>query len=211
MGRLDEYERVQVESRAEWRAWLAANHGRTESIWLVTFKKGSGRGTVPYDDVVEEALAFGWVDSQTRALDAERSMLLLSPRRRGSKWSRTNKERVERLLAAGLMHPAGLAKVEAAKVDGTWTALDEVETLAIPADLAQALGATSHASEKFAAFSRSSRRGILEWLSNARTEATRQKRVAEIATLAAIGIRANYPEDRAKLEGARRDGLLPPG
>ncbi|MEJ1937473.1 YdeI/OmpD-associated family protein, partial [Nostoc sp. NIES-2111] len=175
MGRLDQYERVQVESRAEWRAWLAANHGRTESIWLVTFKKGSGRGTVPYDDVVEEALAFGWVDSLPRSLDEQRTMLLLSPRRSGSNWSRINKERVARLLAAGLMHPAGLAKVEAAKADGTWTALDEVETLAIPADLAQALAAAPPAAERFAAFSSSSRRGILEWLSNARTQATRQK------------------------------------
>jgi uncharacterized protein YdeI (YjbR/CyaY-like superfamily) len=106
----DHLEQVEVKSRAELRAWLAANHQQVESIWLVTYKKAVADWYVDYDAVVEECLCFGWVDSLTRAKDDKRSMLLLAPRKDKSAWSRSNKRRVEKLLAADLMEPPGLQK-----------------------------------------------------------------------------------------------------
>jgi uncharacterized protein YdeI (YjbR/CyaY-like superfamily) len=188
--------RVQVESRAEWRAWLAANHIQAESIWLVTFKKAAGERYLPYDDVVEEALCFGWIDSLGRTLDHERTMLLLSPRKAGSGWSKVNKERIERLVAEDMMAAPGLAKIERAKADGSWSRLDEVEALVIPDDLAQALSRHEGAAANFEAFPRSAKRGILEWIMQARRPETRAKRIAETALLAAENRRANDYRNR---------------
>lgn len=178
-------------TRTEWRAWLEQNHTRTEGIWLVSYKKATGKPRVNYDESVEEALCFGWIDSKGNKLDDERSLLWFAPRKRGTGWSKPNKQRVEKLLAAGLMAPAGLAKIEAAKADGSWSALDAVEALEIPPDLAAALAATPNAEVYFTAFPRSAKRGILEWISNAKTAETRAKRIEETARLAAENIRAN--------------------
>lgn len=178
-------------SRAEWRAWLAANHTQPEGVWLVSYKKASGKPRFSYDEAVEEALCFGWVDSKPNKLDDERSLLWFAPRKAGTGWSRPNKERVERLIAAGLMAPAGQAKVDAAKQDGSWSALDEVEALIVPPDLEEALAAYAMARRNFDAFPRSARRGILEWIVSAKTAATRAKRVAETARLAEENVRAN--------------------
>jgi uncharacterized protein YdeI (YjbR/CyaY-like superfamily) len=178
-------------SRAEWRAWLEANHARTAGIWLVSYKKDTGKPRVEYDEAVEEAVCFGWIDSKANKLDDERSMLWMSPRKPGTGWSRSNKERVERLIAQGLMAPPGLAKIEAAKQDGTWNALDAVEALEIPADLAQALDAYPFARQNFEAFPRSVKRAILEWISTAKKPETRARRVEETARLAEENVRAN--------------------
>ena len=178
-------------TRDEWRAWLEANHTRPDGVWLVTFKRATGKPRVEYEEAVEEALCFGWVDSKANALDEERSILWFAPRKKGSGWSKPNKERVERLLAAGKMAPAGLAKIEAAKADGSWALLDEVEQLIIPPDLLAALAAAPPAAENFAAFPRSVKRGILEWITQAKRAETRAARVAETARLAAEGKRAN--------------------
>jgi uncharacterized protein YdeI (YjbR/CyaY-like superfamily) len=178
-------------TRAEWRAWLAQNHTRAEGVWLVTYKKTTGKPRVEYEEAVEEALCFGWIDSKGNKLDEERSLLWIAPRKSGSNWSRSNKERVERLLAAGQMTPAGLAKIEAAQADGTWNALDAVEALEIPPDLELALGSYSAAKQNFEAFPRSAKRAILEWIANAKRPETRAKRVEETARLAQENIRAN--------------------
>lgn len=178
-------------SRAEWRAWLAANHARPNGVWLVTFKKATGKPRLDYEEAVEEALCFGWVDSKPGKLDDERSRLWFAPRKPGSGWSRSNKDRVARMTAAGRMATAGLAKVEAAKRDGTWDLLNDVEALDVPPDLAAALAANPPAAAHFAAFPRSVRRGILEWILQAKRPDTRAKRVAETARLAAANERAN--------------------
>ena len=178
-------------TREEWRAWLEAHHARPEGAWLVTFKRATGQPRVEYEEAVEEALCFGWVDSKANALDEARSILWFAPRKKGSGWSKPNKERIERLLAAGKMTPAGLAKVEAAKADGSWTLLDDVEQLIIPPDLLAALAAAPPAAENFDAFPRSVKRGILEWITQAKRAETRAARVAETARLAAEGKRAN--------------------
>jgi uncharacterized protein YdeI (YjbR/CyaY-like superfamily) len=195
--RLDDLPRLVMSSRAEWRAWLEANHDRSGSLWLVTYKKASGRPTLSNDDIVEEALCFGWIDSLPRKLDSERTMLLLSPRKPGSLWSALNKRRAERMIAAGLMRPAGLALIEAAQADGSWTALDAVEALAIPDDLAAALDARPPARTHFEAFPRSAKRGILEWILQAKRPETRARRVEETARLAERNERANQWRGRA--------------
>jgi uncharacterized protein YdeI (YjbR/CyaY-like superfamily) len=182
---------VHPATRAEWRAWLEQNHTRKEGVWLISFKQATGKPRVTYDEAVEEALCFGWIDSKGNRLDNERTMLWFAPRKPRTGWSRLNKERVERLIESGLMTPAGLAKIEAAKQDGSWAALDAVEDLQIPPDLAQALTDHPPAQEYFEAFPRSVKRGILEWISNAKKLETRAKRIEETARLAAENKRAN--------------------
>jgi len=182
---------VHPKTRAEWRTWLEQNHTRKEGVWLVTYKKTTGKPRVEYDESVEEALCFGWIDSKGNKLDDERTLLWFAPRQAGSNWSASNKERVERLIAAGLMTPAGLAKIEAAKTDGSWHALDAVEALEIPPDLNKALSAYSAAMQNFDAFPRSVKRATLEWIANAKRPETRAKRIEETARLAQDNIRAN--------------------
>lgn len=182
---------IHPETRAEWRAWLEQNHMRAKGIWFIAYKKSTGKPRVEYEESVEEALCFGWIDSKGSKLDEERSMQWFAPRKVGSNWSGPNKERVERMIAAGLMTPAGLTKIEAAKADGSWNALDAVEALEIPPDLEAALRSYSAARENFEAFPRSVKRGILEWIVSAKKPETRAKRVEETAHLAQENIRAN--------------------
>jgi uncharacterized protein YdeI (YjbR/CyaY-like superfamily) len=158
---------------------------------LVFNKKSSGKPHVSYEEGVEEALCFGWIDSKGGLVDTERSKLYYAPRNPKSNWSRPNKERIARLTAAGLMREAGLKMVEIAQKTGTWTALDEVENLVVPEDLQAALEAWPTAAAHFEAFPRSAKRGILEWILNAKTPETRQKRLEETARLANDNIRAN--------------------
>jgi len=186
---------VEITSRAVWRHWLSRHHTRSSSIWLVIWKKGRGPH-VPYGDIVEEALCFGWIDSRPAKLDDDRSMLLLSPRKPGSAWSKLNKERVERLTAAGFMAAAGLRAVDDAKIRGTWTKLDSVETLSVPPDLEDAFAKAPAAREFFDNFPPSSRRGILEWIGQAKRSDTRAARIAETVRLAALNIKANFPKGR---------------
>lgn len=169
---------VEPAGRAEWRAWLAAHHADSQGVTLAVGKKGASVTTLTYDDAVEEALCFGWIDSTTRALDADRYTILVTPRKRGSVWARSNKERVKRLTAAGLMTPAGQAAIDAAKADGSWTILDEVEAGIVPHDLADALDAAGVA-ERFAALTPSVQKMALYRIASAKRPDTRAKRIAE--------------------------------
>lgn len=188
---MEDRPRVQVESRAAWRAWLEDNHAAGEGIWLVTYKKHCGEKYVSYDEIVEEALCFGWIDSTQRTVDKDRSQQWLTPRKAGSGWSRSNKERVERLAAAGLMTPAGQAKIDAAKADGSWSALDAIENLEIPTDLAAAFAAYPSARGNYEAFPHSAQRRILLWIHSAKRPATRARRIEETARLAEDNVQAN--------------------
>jgi uncharacterized protein YdeI (YjbR/CyaY-like superfamily) len=182
---------VHPPTRAVWRAWLEKHHARPDGVWVITYKKAAGKPTLSYDDLVEEALCFGWVDSKPGKLDAERTMLYVAPRKAGSGWAKPNKDRVERLLAAGEMAPAGSAKVEAAMADGSWAKLDAVEALVVPDDLAAAFGRHPGSAGFYEAFPRSAKRGILEWIVQAKRPETRANRVEETARLAAKNERAN--------------------
>ena len=187
--RAEEGERFHPESRAEWRAWLAGHHDRRDEVWLVLWRQWSGRTGLTYEEAVQEALCFGWIDGKSAGVDDERTMLRFSPRKRGSGWARSNKLRVERLLAEGLMTEAGLALIEEAKRDGSWTRLDAVEDLVVPDDLAAALAGHPGARENWDGFPRSVRRAALLGIVEAKRPETRAKRVAETARLTARGER----------------------
>ena len=121
----DDGDRVHAESAADWAAWLERHHERREGVWLTTWRPRTGKPVLGYEDAVVEALRFGWIDSKARRVDESRTSIVLTPRKYRSNWSGPNRERVERLVAADLMAPAGLAAIERAKVDGTWGAADE--------------------------------------------------------------------------------------
>jgi len=182
-------------SRKQLRTWLERNHDRDSGLWLVLNKKRSGKAVITYDEVVEELLCFGWVDSKPNKLDEDHSLLWIAPRKVGSNWSRLNRERVERLIASGQMTPAGSLKIEQAKADGSWAALDLVESLELPDDLKATLSSFPNALEHFSAFPRSVKRGILEWIQNAKKPETRKKRIQETSELAAENRRANQWRD----------------
>lgn len=182
---------VHPHSREAWRSWLADHHQREDGVWLVRFKKATGQPTLSNAEITKEALCVGWVDSLPRKVDDERSKLYVAPRRSGSNWSRLNKEYVAELEAAGRMSEAGRAKVQAAKHDGSWTALDDVEHLVVPEDLAEAFETHPGSAAFWEDFPRSVKRGILEWILNAKRAPTRATRIAETARLAAQNKRAN--------------------
>ncbi len=181
---------MQPEDRAAWRAWLARNHDTARGAWVVTWRKASGREGPGYEDLVEEALCFGWIDSKGGTVDEHRTRLLVTPRKPGSGWSRPNKQRIERLEAAGLIAAPGWAAIEAAKADGSWTRLDAVEDLVVPDDLAAAFDGRPGSRAAWDGFPRSARRAMLEWIVSARRPATRSARVEETARRAAAGERA---------------------
>lgn len=178
-------------SEAEWRAWLAEHHERADGVWLIRFKAGAARSNLSLEQSIRQALCFGWIDSLPRALDDERTMLYFAPRKPGSNWSRLNRDRVEDLEVQGLLEPAGIEKIEAARADGSWSALDAVDRLEIPADLQAAFDRFPGSREEWDGFPPSIRRGILEWILNAKRPATRLKRLDETASLAKKGERAN--------------------
>jgi uncharacterized protein YdeI (YjbR/CyaY-like superfamily) len=183
---------VDVKDRAGWRRWLQRHHEQTAGIWLVIHKKGSTSGSLAYDEAVEEALGFGWIDSKPNKLDDARYKLWMAPRKPKSPWSALNKRRVEALTAAGMMSDAGLEAVERAKANGSWDALQRSDTLTVPVDLARAFKASPEAKRNFDAFPPSSRRTILEWIHAAKRPETRARRVEETVRLAAENIRANH-------------------
>lgn len=178
-------------SRQHWRKWLEKNHQKEKCIWLIIFKKDSGVATVNYQEAVDEALCFGWIDSKANKRDEKSYYQFFAKRNPASKWSKVNKLKVSRLAQQGLMTKAGWDAVKVAKKRGTWTALNEVERLVVPPDLQQLLDADVQARQNWELFSRSSRRGILEWISNARKPETRQKRIAATVELASKNIKAN--------------------
>jgi uncharacterized protein YdeI (YjbR/CyaY-like superfamily) len=185
---------IPVTSRAAWRRWLEEQHATSTGVWAVTVKKAAlarDEAYVSAVDLNEECLCFGWIDSKPGRIDERHTALLCTPRKPGSGWSQVNKDRLERLLAEGLVAPPGLAAIERARRDGSWTRLDEVDLLKVPADLALALDALPPARAQFDAFPTSARRGILEWIGSAKTPGTRAKRVAETARLAQDNVRAN--------------------
>ena len=192
---VDGREIVEAPGRAAWRLWLAEHHEQRDAIWLV-FHKQTSDGTSPsYEEAVEEALCFGWIDSTVNRLDERRSLQLFAPRKPRSTWSKSNKERVARLESEGLLAPAGIAAIAVAKANGSWTALDAAERLEEPPELAAALDADAAARENWNGFSPSSRKAILWWVTSAKRPETRAKRIEQTARMAARGLRAQFDRD----------------
>ncbi|WP_276975550.1 YdeI/OmpD-associated family protein [Flavobacterium filum] len=179
-----ERETFYPKNRQEWREWLIKNHDTQQSIWLIYYKKKTNIPTVSYSDAVDEALCFGWIDSKSKPIDNEKFMQFFCKRKPKSVWSKVNKEKIERLTKQGLMTKAGFDIVEIAKQNGSWTILDEAEALIIPPDLEDAFEQRPHAKTYFVSLSRSDKRNILQWLTLAKKQETRLKRIAEIVELA---------------------------
>jgi uncharacterized protein YdeI (YjbR/CyaY-like superfamily) len=166
-------------SRADWRRWLASNPDRDEGLWVAYRKKSSGLLGPLYDDLVEEALCFGWIDSRVRRVDDDRVIQWFSPRRAGGIWSACNKERIERLVGEGLMTERGQAAIDAAKADGSWSQHDDIDALLMPAELEHALAATPKAQSAYEALSASAKKQHLWAIHSAKRPATRARRIEE--------------------------------
>jgi uncharacterized protein YdeI (YjbR/CyaY-like superfamily) len=147
-----DFKLFEPKSRVAWRTWLLKNHTQPESIWLVLAKKDSGLPSLTVEDAVEEALCFGWIDSVPNKMDDARYKLLLSPRKPKSNWSKVNKQRVARMIKAGLMTDAGMNMIMLAKKTGTWSALNDISKLTLPGDLKTALATYPKAAIYFEAF-----------------------------------------------------------
>ena len=183
-------EEFYAKDREAWRGWLEANHASERAVWLV-YDKGAGRA-LSYDDIVEEALCFGWVDSKPGTVSATQSKLYVSARKPASAWSKANKARIDKLTAQGLMTQAGQEAVDRARRNGAWDKLNASDALEVPPELARALAANPAAKAFYDGMAPSSQRIILEWIYAAKTDATRDKRVAETVDLAAEGIKAHH-------------------
>lgn len=173
-----------VTDREEWRSWLEKNHSTEKEIWLIYYKKHTGRPRIPYDDAVEEALCFGWIDSTVKRIDGEKYCQRFTPRRKKSGWSKLNKARVKELIKNGKMDDAGFVKIEAAKRNGMWDRVTEpVIVDAIPASLERALSDNKKAKEFFCGLSPSCQKQYAGWIASAKREETREKRIAEAVRL----------------------------
>lgn len=187
----DETEICYPHNVAEWRDWLEQHHQSHSAVWLVQHHKASGRPSISWSEAVDVALCFGWIDSKKIAVEKGCTHQLFTRRKAKSTWSKINKDKVERLVAEGLMTEAGLKAVEIAQQNGSWNALDEVEALLIPKDLEQALEEKAGAKDFFLGLSKSAKKGMLYWVISAKRKETRFRRIEEIATLAALGRKPN--------------------
>ncbi|MEM1302731.1 MAG: YdeI/OmpD-associated family protein [Pseudomonadota bacterium] len=182
---MPEFLEVEVLSRADLRDWLAGNHAQAGTAWLVFYKKHTDH-YLSIDEIVSELLCWGWVDSVTRGVDADRTSIRISPRNPKSAWSAVNKRKIAENRAARLMQPAGEKMVQIAQENGMWTFLDDVERLEVPDDLATALGALRSVWD---GYPRNVKRGTLEWIKTAKRADTRAKRIASVVEDAAQGLR----------------------
>lgn len=185
-------ERLEPRDRQAWRRWLDKNGSSSRGIWLILCKKNSGSIRISYEEAVEEALCFGWIDNKPNSLDEKRFLLHFAPRKPKSVWSQRNKQRVKKLIADGLMTDAGMKKIEAAKDDGSWNRLDAIDRLEVPADLMKALSANKKAGKNFGSFSNSSKKIILFWIDSAKRPETRSARIKETVSLVARNIKVNH-------------------
>ncbi|HET6297860.1 MAG TPA: YdeI/OmpD-associated family protein [Kribbella sp.] len=186
-------EAVLFDGVAEWRDWLAANGQSERSLWVVVRRHRNDGPGLDYVAAVEHALCFGWVDSKTIRRDAESTYQCFTPRNPRSTWSQSNRDRVERLIAEGLMAEAGQEVVDRARQTGTWDRLAEAQNGIIPADLQLELDRNPAAAHHFQAFPPSSKRLILEWITLAKRPETRARRIHQTVTLATENRRANHP------------------
>jgi uncharacterized protein YdeI (YjbR/CyaY-like superfamily) len=191
-GALLAFEKVYAKDRVAFRVWLEQNHTTAPGIWLVYYKKNSGKPSISYPEAVKEALCFGWIDSKVNAIDDECYMQVFTPRKPKSVWSALNKKYIAELLEQNLIMPAGLKCIEIAKQNGQWESLDKVEALEVPDDLAKLFSKNKAAKANFEKFPPSSRKLILQWIASAKREETRQKRIEETVMLAAQNIKANH-------------------
>ena len=164
-----------------WRKWLEQNHQEKEAIWLIFYKKTAPNYNLSWSESVDEALCFGWIDSTKRTVDKESYKQYFTKRKAKSNWSKINKDKVKTLIAQGLMREAGHRSIEIAKENGSWTILDQIETLEVPEDLQEELAKYKNAIDFFEGLSKSDKKILLHWVYSAKRTETRKKRILEIA------------------------------
>lgn len=182
----ENFEKIEISAAADLRAWLQNNHSSQDSYWLVTYKKVVPDKYVSTSEVLDELLCFGWIDGIRRKLDEKNTMQLISARRT-QHWTRTYKQRAEKLIANGLMEEPGYESIRVSKDNGLWNFMDDVDNLEIPNDLKNALEQKPAAEAFFDEINDSSKRNALRWLKLAKTEKTRKKRIQELVKLSAQG------------------------
>lgn len=174
------------ESQAEWRQWLAENHRKEQSVWLIFYKKATGRPTITWSEAVDEALCFGWIDSVKKTIDNEKYKQFFSIRKPNSTWSSINKAKVKKLIANDLMTELGHKSIAIAKKNGSWTILNDVDNLIVPSDLKNEFQRQEGSEAYFLSLSKSRKKILLYWIMSAKRPETREKRILEIVTQAAV-------------------------
>ncbi|MGC4039889.1 MAG: YdeI/OmpD-associated family protein [Flavobacterium sp.] len=187
---MEEKELLYFKNAKEWREWLHDNHHSSKGVHLVFYKVGSDKESMRWEDAVQVAICYGWIDSTVKKLDDERRRQMFTPRKDKSVWSKLNKTYIEKLIAENLMHESGLKKIETAKQNGSWESLDSVENLQIPKDLEAAFAQNKTALDNYNNFSKSYRKSYLYWLNQAKREETRANRITEIISLCEHNIKS---------------------
>ena len=183
------YKTTHPKTRGDWRKWLEKNHSTSPGVWMIYYKKETGKRKFNMADAVEEALCFGWIDSIAQKLDDERTMQKFTPRKSKSIWSKINKQRIEKLIEQKLMTTAGMSKIEEAKKNGSWDTLNNsdlhAENNSLPDELRKAFGKSKKALENFQAFPPGYRKRFLFWIDSAKTPETKAARIKQTLLMAA--------------------------
>jgi len=187
---LEEQEYLYFRNAQEWRLWLHDNHQSATKVFLIFYKVGCGIESMRWEEAVQVAICYGWIDSTVKRIDENRRRQLFTPRKDKSVWSKLNKTYIEKLIAKNLMHESGLRKIAIAKQNGSWEALDEVENYTIPEDLLYAFEQNPMAFQNYNSFSPSYRKSYLYWLNQAKRTETRANRIVEIISLCEQNIKS---------------------
>ena len=180
---MNEIEEFYFKNDIEWRIWLSKNHTLSTGIYLIFYKVENEEESMRWEEAVKVALCYGWIDATVKSLGEGKRRQYFCPRKQKSVWSAVNKNYIQNLIADNLMHQSGLDIIEIAKLNGSWTALDEVEKGIIPNDLKLAFDKNEIAFTNFSNFAPSYRKQYLYWIHQAKREVTRQKRITEIIQL----------------------------
>lgn len=179
--------KVTPKSRRAWRTWLESNHESASEVWLVFYKRQVGKPTLSYNDAVEEAVCFGWIDGVKRRIDDERYMHRFTPRKSNSRWSESNRKRAARMEQAGLMTAAGRQTIRRAKRKGTWRSAASAPDLSTPPELAARLSKNQRAAAFFESLAPSYQQRFTGWINAAKRDETRQRRIDETMALLSRG------------------------
>jgi len=173
-------EKLHVTNRDDWRAWLRKNHDIEKEVWLIYYKKHTGKPRIPYDDVVDEAICFGWIDSLVKRIDDEKFAQKFTPRKGKSRWSEANKRRARKMIEEGKMTKAGLAKIQEAEKSGEWFKKTSTsKELVVFPELRKALESNKKALYNFNNLANSYKRNLIGWIASAKREETRERRLTE--------------------------------
>ena len=182
---MDKIPEIYFKNAIEFKDWLHNNHSTFSGIYLIFYKVAHEKESMRWEEAVQVALCYGWIDSTVKSLGDGKRRQYFCPRKPKSVWSKVNKEHIKELKARGLMHPKGLESIKVAKLNGSWTSLDDVENGIVPPDLKLEFNKNPEAFKNFSKFTKSQRKSYLYWLNQAKREATRQKRISEIIALCA--------------------------